>query len=48
MLSADGKQHEDKSRKGLSQRPQLSILSKLNVDTFFQVKLTRNCSSWFN
>ena len=30
----------------LLQRPQLTTWSKPNVDTFFQVKLTRNCSSW--
>jgi len=28
--------------------PQLTTWSKPNVDTLFQVKLRRNCSSWFN
>ena len=31
-----------------SQRPQLTVRSRSNVDTFFQVKLTRNWSRWFN
>jgi len=31
-----------------SQHPQLTIRCNPDVDTFFQVELTRNCSSWFN
>jgi len=28
--------------------PQLTIQTKTNIDMFFQVRRTRNCSSWFN
>ena len=47
MLQVDGNQHEDKfcTAKLFSQHPQITIGSKPNVDTLFQIKLIINCSS---